>query len=200
MTRALINNPFYLRHSKIYWVNAGPRRELRTDILKPLIDSLESMLVYHCRVHIARFDLHLPALTPNNQIISRLQRSLFSRIRSNYKTKNVGFVWVREKESADAQHYHCVIYLDGNKIRHPGKIQKWIKEIWLHLDGNSCHWSGYHNVRRGGEDAIQRAVHHFSYLAKTRGKGKRARQTKDYGWARNICASGRANKLREATD
>lgn len=75
--------------------------------------------------------------------------------------------------------------------RHPGLIQDWIAMIWEHLDGSSRHWSGYHNLRRADEEAIDKAVFHLSYLAKTRGKGFRPPQTKDYGWTRSICASKR---------
>ena len=64
-----------------------------------------------------------------------------------------------------------------------------LKEIWSQLEGSSNHWAGYHNINRGDMEAIQNAIYHISYLAKTRGKGYRPTQTKDYGWARNICAA-----------
>ena len=189
MTRSVIKNEYYIRFGEIYRVNSNNRKNLRTDILKPLIDSLELMLAKYCRVHILRFDLHLIEFTSDNRIMSTLQRRLFRRIRTKYKVRDIGFIWVREKEIAKAQHYHCAIYLDGNKIRHPGLIQHWIKEIWSQLEGSSNHWAGYHNINRGDMEAIQNAIYHISYLAKTRGKGYRPTQTKDYGWARSICAT-----------
>ena len=189
MTRSVIKSEYYIRFGEIYRVNSNNRKNLRTDILKPLIDSLELMLAKYCRVHILRFDLHLTEFTSDNRIMSTLQRRLFRRVRTKYKVQNIGFVWVREKEKAKAQHYHCAIYLNGNKIRHPGLIQHWIKEIWSQLEGSSNHWAGYHNINRGDMEAIQNAIYHISYLAKTRGKGYRPTQTKDYGWARNICAA-----------
>ena len=191
MARTIINNEYYLRRGKSYRVNSDKWRALRTDILKPLIDICETFFLRYCRVHIFRFDLHLRQYTDDNRIISILQRRLFKRIKVSYKMKNVGFVWVREKEKAASQHYHCVIYLDGNKIRHPGLVQHWVNELWSQISGGTCHWSGYHNVPRNDEIALQKAIYHLSYLAKPRGKGQRPLQTKDYGWTRSICASER---------
>ena len=99
--------------------------------------------------------------------------------------------------SRKGQNHNTIIDLDGNKIRHPGLIQNWIAIIWEHLDGSSRHWSGFHNIRRADRDAIDKAVFHLSYLAKTRGKGFRPPQTKDYGWTRNICASARSFSMKE---
>ena len=85
MTRSVINNEYYIRVGKIYRVNSNSKKSLRTDILKPLIDSLELTLAKYCRVHILRFDLHLTELTSDNRIMSTLQRRLFRRICAKYK-------------------------------------------------------------------------------------------------------------------
>jgi hypothetical protein len=188
-------------NEKIYRVNAGENKSLRTDILKPLINTLAAMQQKYCRVHVMRFDLHMPDFTETNKIMSLLQRRLFRRIRAKYKTKDIGFVWVRELERAKPQHYHCVIYIDGNKIRHSGLIQNWVAEIWDQIGGASYHWvKSKRNIDRGDEEALQEMIYHISYLAKPRGKGYRPTQTKDYGWARNICTSVRSiSNVKKAT-
>jgi len=191
MSKAVIKKKHYSRNQISYRINANINMGVREDILRPIIDTLQEMLLRYCRVHILRFDLHVPEFMPDNKIMSTFQRMLFKRIRRHYDIKPIGFIWVREQEKAKSQHYHCAIYLDGNKIRHPGLVQDWIAMIWEHLDGSSRHWSGYHNLRRADAEAIDEAVFHLSYLAKTRGKGFRPPQTKDYGWTRSICASKR---------
>ena len=44
-------------------------------------------------------------------------RAQVQRIKRKYKTKYVGYVWVREMERAKTQHYHCAFFIDGDFIQ-----------------------------------------------------------------------------------
>ena len=98
---------------------------------------------------------------------------------------NMGYIWVREQESAKQQHYHVVIFLDGDKIRHSSVIIKVIMETWENLkSGNTVGYAKrcFYNVSDSNSKAD--AIYRFSYLAKARGKGYRPPQSKDYGTSR----------------
>ena len=80
---------------------------------------------------------------------------------------------------------HLVLFLDGDKIQHPGKLIKQIKETWsdngyMPTIKNPYYFLDKHNHKEMRGEAINR----ISYLAKTRGKGYRDPQAKDYGTSR----------------
>ena len=92
---------------------------------------------------------------------------------------------MREVERAKVQHYHLVLFLDGDKIRYPNKLTKHIKETWsdngyMPTIKNPYYFLDKHNHKEMRGEAINR----ISYLAKTRGKRYREPQTKDYGASR----------------
>lgn len=178
-----IKCPYYWVHNRAWSVNAKGQG-LRTDILKALLGQFNVMLESHNKIFVYRFDLHSPTYAPKNNLITAFNRRLFKRIKRHYDLKRIGFCWVREQEKVKQQHYHFVLMLDGNKIQYYVMLQKWITEIWQHMDGTTTHWARYRNITRGDEAAIQSASYHMSYLAKPRGKGKRPIQTKDYGASR----------------
>lgn len=180
----IIHSQWYWHLDKAWLVN--PKSSgLRTDILRTLIDQLSTMIFYHNKVFIYRFDLRIPCLTETNELITNFNRRLFKRIRRYYKITRIGFCWAREKEKSKQQHYHYVLMLDGSKVQSPKRLQHWIRHICEFTD-SSPHWAGFHNISRNDEAGIQRAFHHISYLAKPRGKGKkyRPKQTKDYSSSR----------------
>jgi hypothetical protein len=179
----VIHSDQYWRHNQAWSINSTSSG-IRTDIMNCLIDQLVAMVSRHNKVFLFRFDLRLRTETPNNKIMSDFNRRLFRRIKRHYATNEVGFAWVREKEKAKSQHYHCALMLDGNKIQLPQRVQSWITEIWTSLDGYRPHWSAYHNIRRNDSETVQKAMYHISYLAKPRGKGYGALHTKDYNSSR----------------
>lgn len=167
-----------------WWVNAR-KSGLYTKMAKQIINQIEVMLNKHSKVHLVRFDLHQTEFTDDNSHISAFNRRLFRRIKVKYNTSDIGFIWSRELDKSDSQHYHYTLMLDGHKIRHPEKLLKIIRDVWEHMEGfryipKNC----YYNLHRDDHDSIQRAVYRVSYLAKARGKKKRPKQTKDYATSR----------------
>ena len=57
-------------------------------------------------------------------------KNLKQKIGRDYEIIKIGYQWVREQERAKKQHYHVVLFLDGNKIQHPKKLNAIIKEMW----------------------------------------------------------------------
>ena len=174
----ITHHQFYGYEGKAWRINVNGGG-IRTDILRGLLGQLVAMLSHHRKVFVFRFDLSSPTYTPTNKIISDFNRRLKKRIKAHYKVKRIGYGWAREQEKSKQQHYHYVLLLDGSKVNTPHKIQQWIEEILKSLDSRP-HWAGYHNITRNNEEQIQAVSHHISYLAKSRGKGYRPTQTKDF--------------------
>ena len=172
-------------NNELIKINAGADKGIYLEILTRMIGQLDTAYSIHKRVLVVRFDLHLKHYTPNNEVISKFIKRTKQWLARNYKMKDIGYAWVRELERAKAQHYHLVLFLDGDKIRYPAKLIKHIKETWsdngyIPTIKNPYYFLDKHNHKEMRAEAINR----ISYLAKTRGKRYRDPQTKDYGASR----------------
>ncbi|MEI8671543.1 inovirus-type Gp2 protein [Vibrio sp. SA48] len=138
--------------------------------------------IFHPKI-LPYFDLHMNAYTDDNRMISQFQRKLFSRIKSKYQVKDIGFAWGREMEKAKQQHYHYALFLDGKQIRHPGTLLDIIQEKWMFAGGGHAHTpkNSYYNVEKNDFQKKQDVIYRLSYQAKERGKWYRAIQAKNYG-------------------
>ncbi|MCH9739834.1 MAG: inovirus Gp2 family protein [Epsilonproteobacteria bacterium] len=166
-------------------INAGVGKGVYLEILTRIINQLGIAYSIHKRLLVLRFDLHLNHYTSNNEVISKFLKRTKQWISRNYNIKDIGYAWVREIERAKTQHYHLVLFLDGDKIRYPNKLTKHIKETWsdngyMPTIKNPYYFIDKHNHKEMRAEAINR----ISYLAKTRGKRYRDPQTKDYGASR----------------
>jgi hypothetical protein len=170
-------------NDEIWFVDAR-KSGLYRPMLKAMLAQVFNMLSHYKRVHIVRFDLHIPDYTNDNSIITTFNRRLRQKLKQKYKINKIGFIWVREK--AKRQHYHFALMLDGKAIQYPNFLLKNIvAPIWQNL-GGSIHYpdNGYYNLARDNKDTIQPAIERISYFAKGRGKGYKPPQTKNYGTSR----------------
>ena len=154
-------------------------------IIEKIVEQLDKSLYIHKRVFVLRFDLHLDNYSDNNKEISKFMKAQVQRIRRKYKTKHIGYVWVREMERAKTQHYHCAFFIDGDKIRNSFALNQQIKAKWYKNGHRSVvpkpfYFIDKHNYEEKRKDVIYR----LSYLAKVRGKGYRSSQAKDYSTSR----------------
>ena len=167
-------------------VNSGEGKGIIKEILEKLIEQLQISYEIHRRLHVLRFDLHQENYSDDNQTISRFFNLMNQWLRRNYEMKEIGYGWVREKERAKSQHYHCVYYLDGDKIRYPNKLIKKMKEAWIHGHVPVVE-NPYYNINQSNYSTeMQNAIERISYMAKSRGKGYRNPQSKDYNVSRLI--------------
>ncbi|WP_040727657.1 inovirus-type Gp2 protein [Thiomicrorhabdus sp. Kp2] len=176
----------YKHESGYYDINVAKKSGCYTQVLSRMIDQLLVCYKRWKRVFVLRFDLHYKIYTQDNKVVSDFMRRVRSYIKRNYQAKEVGFCWVREVERVKVQHYHVVLFLDGDKIRHSSKLNKVIKGMW---ERNTCgtktmptipnpyYWI---NDMEGVKDVVWR----ISYMAKERGKGYRGVQAKDYSASR----------------
>jgi hypothetical protein len=129
-----------------------------------------------------RADLHLMSYSPRNEPISGFIKALRAYVTATYQTPHMGFVWVREQEKAKRQHYHLVLMLDGDVIRHPSALITKMTELWErngHLfTPKNCF------LFIDSDEAKREAIKRGSYLAKPRGKGYQAAGARDFGCSR----------------
>ena len=184
----LSNSPLIVHEHHIWKVNVGEKGQYRIcpSHLKKIITQLNIMGEKYPRVFCLVFDLHLSEHSADNAIVSKFLRKLIPTIKAKYKVKDVGYCWTREQEKAQVQHYHCVLFLDGKKIRHPAELLDIIALNWELVGGahryvpEHC----YYNIKHNDFQTKQALIYRLSYHAKERGKDKRAMQTKDYGTSR----------------
>ena len=115
-----------------------------------------------------------------SKFIKRLKQWIYR----NYGISNIGYIWVRELERSKQQHYHVAIFLDGNKIQHPKKLNAKIKEMYTPYGHMPVVPKPYYYINEDGDEARLKAIYRLSYLAKIRGKGYRDTQAKDYQTSR----------------
>ena len=154
-------------------------------IIEKMVEQLDACIAIHKRVFVLRFDLSLKQYSDDNKQVSAFMRGQVQRIRRKYKTKHVGYVWVREMERAKTQHYHCALFIDGDVLRTSNVLNQQIKVKWYKHGHRSVvprpfYFIDKHNL----EDKRKKVIHRLSYLAKVRGKGYRSSQAKDYSTSR----------------
>jgi len=168
-----------------YFINQG-KQGIYVEIMNRLIEQLLNSIKIYRRVMAYRFDLHINYYEEDNHRLSKFIKRLKMHLSRIYGIKKIGYVWVREKERSKEQHYHLVLFLDGNKIRHPAKLKNTIQDMWLMNGHMSTIKNPYYYLDKNNLDTeLSKVIYRISYLAKVRGKGYRSEQAKDYGASRN---------------
>lgn len=154
------------------------------EILERTYTQVEAMLSYHSRVLIFRLDLSCEIYTSDNKLVSKLIRKLRKHLLTQYNMKRFGYMWVRELEKAKAQHYHLVLMIDANKVRHPSKILQWLEARWQPYGRPWTPKNCFYLVGRDDHTKLAEAFERISYLAKERGKGYVPKGTNNYSTSR----------------
>jgi hypothetical protein len=191
------NYCFYNYKEEELFINSSETKGVYPNIIEKIVEQLDICLDIHKRVLVVRFDLSMDEYTGDNQTISifinRLKEKLF-KLKKYRRMKDIGHVWAREVETVKTQHYHVALFLDGNKIQHPSALlqlieAKWYKygRLWIpkkeHVDDDGC----FYFIDKKKEDFKEQrenAIYRLSYLGKTRGKGYKDVQAKNYSVSR----------------
>jgi hypothetical protein len=154
-------------------------------MIERIVEQLDTCIAIHKRVFVLRFDLHLKEYSGDNKTISTFMNRLKQWIKRNYKTKNIGSIWVREMERAKIQHYHVALFIDGDVIRTSQRLLRAIRAKWFKYGHCPVVEHPYYFIDKHNlEDERKEVIKRLSYLAKTRGKGYRNPQAKDYSTSR----------------
>lgn len=155
------------------------------DMIYKFIEQLDKAYSIHKRLLIVRLDYKVNYYTDNNKIFSNYMKNIVQWLRREYGITNVGYMWVREQEKSKKQHYHLVLALDGNKVQNPTRINAILREKWLSRGGMYIPDNCYYYIDKNNYEKQRRSViYRCSYMAKSRGKGFRPPQTKDYACSR----------------
>lgn len=130
------NDNMYYNHP----VNTGTDGNLnnKPDILKSIKEQMVVMCNKHNKVLFIRFDLRYPsgygAIHGSSEHVSEL----FKRLVEKYQRLKIDtrYIWAREQKIVqNAQHYHCVLLMDGNKTYSYFYILQVVTEIWGRILG-----------------------------------------------------------------
>ncbi len=177
----------YVSHERVmdyrgasWLVNAKPSG-IFPKMAKRFIDQFLNMLSHYKRVHVIRFDLHQRDYNADNSRMTQFNSRLKRRLMKRYDLIRIGYCWVREQDSAAAQHYHYVLFLDQRVVNYPNNVLSIIAEVWQQMAGHcftpkNC----YYNVSRDDYVSMQKVVYRISYFAKVKGKGSRPPDARSY--------------------
>ena len=167
----------YTFEGDTYIVN-GKGDGLYTPMLKSILETLYTSRASRRRVLVVRFDLHHKGIHfEDNAHISKFIKNLLRKLTRAYNTKAL-YVWAREVGKLnEGQHYHCALFIDGNKVNTSYRVLDIIKATWKYTVPTIKKPFYYIDSQEILEDAVYR----LSYLAKVFTKGKRKPTVHDFG-------------------
>lgn len=126
--RILTSNYLYQGH---LWTVIS-NYQIRKDIMNCIFTVLREFFERRSKLTAIRIELHLKKWTANNapvrEFFTKLRRQLFKQYGKIYHR----YIWAREQNQAKAQHYHVVLLVDGQFVKHPSIIEKIARSIWIY--------------------------------------------------------------------
>ena len=183
--KTAIYQEYLEKDGELIKINGGENMGIYPDIVNTFVDQLDAAIEIHGRVLVTRFDLRVNYYTGTSHTLSKFIKNMKQWLGRKYGVVNIGYLWVREQEKAKKQHYHMALVLDGNKINQSFKLNKIIEEKWLPHGSVFFPEHNYYFIDKNNMKEMRlKAINRASYLGKTRGKGHRPEQSKDYGSSR----------------
>jgi len=183
MIRKKLFREVYIRNGKKYEILQG-KEGVYQSMMNRTIDQVDACHEKWGRVFVLLFNLHQSESSPTSEHISRFRKNLERRITRRYGIKKIGFIWGRENNTAQGQHYHFAIFLDGRKVRHHANIQDMIDETWMAISGKKATKlrNPFYDIKSW--DSKKAALRRLSYICKVRTKGGRPSDSRDFGSSR----------------
>ena len=157
--------------NKLYNIFYG-RDGVDKTILQKGFEQIDIMFSYHSKVCIVFLEFHLKEFSDNNAVMSAFIHELKSYIKKKYNSR-LGYLWVREKNKAKAQHYHLAVMVNGHKCDNGWSIQQFANAVWQKQNNKgTTHFvtrSTYNTLRDDNIEANAARVR-LSYFAKHRTK------------------------------
>jgi len=168
-----------------YEVNAT-KSGINDKILNSFFKQLAAMESRHNKLFVYIFIPEVKESNCTNSIMKDFNSGIERHFNKFQKTKEMAYLWVREKVNNKPEHYHQVIILDGNKVRNIKHIYQPMLDIWQSVGGSNIHRPErpYYNYRRGDYETMANIIYRVSYLAKNATKGDKPAQTKNYSSSR----------------
>lgn len=195
---------FYL-YDEVLWPILHPEGEYYPQIMKALFDAVNQTSQRSSRFFAVRYDLHLKHYTDNNQVMTDFCQQLAQVLRVRDPLSFVNIFWVREHDKAAAQHYHCVVMMDGNHIRMPHVLNRLVEQVWQATTKGTVWFpkSPYYMVHRNDSQTLCEFLLRLSYFAKCATKTGISAHIPLYGrkhykvLKRRKSVSGKSGKIRQ---
>lgn len=182
-----------------YPINRGEHGDLgiKNNIQSVLTALLEYVCSQNGKVLTVRFDVRYPVdyfSSGDNRDISRMMAKLVQYYKRD--GLNPHYAWVRERNFSHNPHYHCVLFLNGNKMRHYNHVFENAERYWQLTIGSfqgglihrcNDHPNGILIERYKIQEFVKKfaAVHYqLSYLAKEADKSEPKDGYRDFGVSR----------------
>ncbi|CAK7067272.1 MAG: hypothetical protein DELT_01700 [Desulfovibrio sp.] len=171
-------------------------------IAKRVCQLLDHVCEKHNKILPVRFDVRYPSsyeATGDNEDISKMMAKFIQ----HYTRLNIDahYFWVREQKSSPNPHYHCAVFLDGNKTLNKGHVfynaeKYWNSTINSESDGliDKCtkskngtpHANGIPLIRSSDSYAANReqVEGQMRYPCKQDGKGEAKDGLRNFGMSR----------------
>lgn len=148
------------------------KQGVNTAILQKGFEQIDVMQSYHSKVCMVFLELHLKYFSEHNAVMSVLISELKAYIKNKYNSR-IGYLWVRERSKAKAQHYHLAVMVDGHKCNNGWSIQQFVNDIWRKQNDNGTTYyvtRPTYNILRNDNTEANAARVRLSYFAKNRTK------------------------------
>ncbi|UTV98793.1 inovirus-type Gp2 protein [Marinomonas rhizomae] len=144
------------------------------------------MLSHHCKVLVYRLDMSTYDYSPSNKELSDFIKRYRQRLQRSLGLKRVAYLWCREQNKSDKQHYHLAFIVDANKHQRPSLLIEIAKIYWNDMDIGTIHTpkNCYRVLKRNDSKTYQLVFERLCYLAKVFSKGKKSPTTNDYEGSR----------------
>jgi len=183
---------FYLFKDEQLLINSTDSLGVYSHMIEQIVEQLDICIAKFGRVLVVRFDLSCNEYSDDNHNLSTFINRQKQRIKRTYGSKFIGHAWAREVEKAKHQHYHVALFLHGGDIQNPSKLlrqikAKWFKygRVWVPKKKLKTDRGCFYYIDKNNHDEERaETIHRLSYLAKTRGKGYKDIQAKNYSVSR----------------
>jgi len=145
---------------------------INNKILNQIFKQLDVMVSYYSKVTMVQLQFHLNEPTSDNQVVSIFLNRFIKKLQTKYKSK-IGYVWVREKNGAPAQHYHMAVMLSGHVCKSSHHIYNIANEIWSKQNENGYSFrveNSLYKISRYCDKELDAARFRLSYFAKNKTK------------------------------
>lgn len=190
----------FLYQNYVLPVYEWPQRMISPDpkIMRRILDTVTEIFSQSTKVLVVRFDLHVREHSETNLIMSQFSQELTKTLQYHYADIWFHLIWVREHGRSPCQHYHCVLMANGQKINHPGKLNKLMPLCWQKVSGGtfSLPANCYYLWQIGNNKLFGKIIYRLSYLAKNITKKRFNSNTKRHGNRRILgCCQKQAKAL-----
>ncbi|GAD28385.1 conserved hypothetical protein [Photobacterium leiognathi lrivu.4.1] len=172
---------YYLYNKTVYLVFNN-----NLNIIEKIQDAIccevNSMINKYSRVKAILFNMHVKKYSKDNAVISKFMRSYINRLERKYNT-HIGYIWVREQEKSDKQHYHIAIFINAKVCKRAWNIINIAKDACQNIQKiGTIHYvkNGLYTMFRKDHVSIQTVILRLSYYAKRYSKTLREPKTKRF--------------------